>query len=189
VEEMKKWLFIFAILNLFLFFGLACDHAGGGAGADSDVDTDSDTDSDGDSDTDSDGDSDTDSDGDSDTDSDTDTDTDTDFIGTTWTVYTIVEDVAIQANCKEPATLLFDDKGELTFFTCCNDGSAEYTIQGKSIYLENVGYTEVACPDELSAIVETAVLTVLTTNGAISWLFEDNLELEADGVRLDLRVM
>lgn len=113
---------------------------------------------------------------------------DTDLTDTTWVVDTIINElVAGTMNWVSPATIDFDTDGTLAFFTGCNQGSADYVVEGDQLILSDATWTEAGCPDTESQQLETGVLNVLGAQESITWEIDvDRLNLEVEGAGLGL---
>jgi heat shock protein HslJ len=68
------------------------------------------------------------------------------LIGPTWTVDTLIEGgAASSVPTSEPPTLVFGADGSVAVFSGCNTGNGDYTVDGQSVVLSNIGYSERAC--------------------------------------------
>ncbi len=73
-------------------------------------------------------------------------DPDRPLTGATWTVDTFIDGgAASNFALQDEPTLLFNDDGNVDLFTGCNNGSAEYAVDGDRIAFSNVITDDAAC--------------------------------------------
>jgi heat shock protein HslJ len=107
---------------------------------------------------------------------------------TGWIVDSLMDgNMVTIASWESPATVTLDGEGTMRFFTGCNQGSAQYVVDGDQIRLSDATWTEAGCPDAPSQDLETAVLNVLSQD-TLTWSIDvDQLELRGNDVGLGLR--
>ncbi|MFN8620758.1 MAG: META domain-containing protein [Chloroflexota bacterium] len=90
-----------------------------------------------------------------------------------WSIIELPADNGKLGLVDSGASIAFGPDGTVSGDTGCNTLSATYTVDKRTLDIGPVTSTQVACPDETSAAIETGILTALDT--AAAW------SLTADG--------
>ncbi len=111
------------------------------------------------------------------------------LVGPTWTGESIIDGETASSIVEgfEP-TFEFSDDGVVSVFDGCNQGSANYEIEGESITFDSGAFTGMACLDEGSEPPQEAVAALLGPEPVSFSIEADLLSLrDAEGNGLDLR--
>jgi len=99
-------------------------------------------------------------------------DPDRPLTGRTWDVAEFMDGQSVSAYAL-PAqpTIRFAEDGSMQIFTSCNTGEGTFTTNEQTLVLSNVAYTEQACSDDNTVIVDAHIQAVLA-NGVVSYSIE-----------------
>lgn len=109
------------------------------------------------------------------------------LVGPTWTGESIIEGETASSITEgfEP-TFEFSDDGTVSIFDGCNQGSANYEIEGDEITFDSGAFTLMACPEGSEAPQQA--VAVLLSAPSVSYSIEADLlslrDAEGDGVDL-----
>lgn len=82
--------------------------------------------------------------------------------GRTWTVDTFFDGgAASNIPIDEPPTLEFGEDGTLSFYTGCNSGMGDYSVDGQDITFADLTWTERGCPSTAAQRAEEHMIEVL----------------------------